>query len=228
MTYAFAPPPAVSVAIAQSDARFPVRRIFCVGRNYADHAREMGNDPKTEPPIFFTKPADAVMESGATIPYPPQTTNLHHEVELVLALGRGAANIAESDALGCIWGWSVGVDLTKRDVQAAAKKGGEPWDAAKGFDHSAPIGALTPVTAQALPERARIWLSVNGETRQDGNVGDMIWKPREIVAALSRVWTLKAGDLIFTGSPAGVSAMSRGDAVACAVEGASELRFTIA
>ncbi len=197
MSYVFDPPRPPSVAIAGSDSRFPVRRIFCVGRNYADHVREMGNDPKSEPPIFFTKPADAVVESGAAIPYPSHTDNFHHEVELVIALGRGGANIAEADAMACVWGYGVGVDLTRRDRQAEAKKGGTPWDTAKGFDLSAPISALTPAA-------------------------------QEIIAGLSSWWELKPGDLIFTGSPEGVSALKRGDKIECGVEGLNGLNFSIA
>lgn len=227
MSYVFDPPPQPSAAVAGSSVRFPVRRIFCVGRNYADHVREMGNDPKCEPPIFFTKPADALVETGAAVPYPPGTDNLHHEGEFVLALAQGGANISEADALSCLFGFGVGVDLTKRDTQAAAKKGGAPWDAAKGFDYSAPVGALTRVADTPLPERARLWLSVNGEIRQDADIAEMIWKPREIIAALSRVWELKPGDLIFTGSPSGVSALVRGDRITCGVEGAAELSLTI-
>ncbi len=147
MKFAFEPPSQPSVAVMGSDARFPVRRIFCVGRNYADHVREMGNDPKSEPPIFFTKPADAVVDSGATVSYPLNTANLHHEVELVVAIGRGGVSIQESDALDHVWGYSVGVDLTRRDRQAEAKKGGQPWDVAKAFDESAPCGAVTPISA---------------------------------------------------------------------------------
>jgi len=228
MSFVFDPPAQPSVAIAGTDRRFPVRRIFCVGRNYADHVREMGNDPKSEPPIFFTKPADAVVESGAAIPYPVQTQNLHHEVELVIAMGRGGANIPVAAALEHVWGYAVGVDLTRRDRQAEAKKAGTPWDTAKGFDHSAPIGALAPVAQVGHPLSARIWLSVNGETLQDANTSGMIWSVPEIIATLSQWWELKAGDLIFTGSPQGVSAIGPGDAVACGVEGLPELRFSIA
>jgi fumarylpyruvate hydrolase len=227
MTFAFNPPPQPSVAIAGSDARFPVRRIFCVGRNYADHVREMGNDPKSEPPLFFTKPADAVVESGSVIAYPSQTSNFHHEVELVIAIGKGGANIEAGAARSHIWGYAVGVDLTRRDRQAEAKKAGAPWDTAKGFDHSAPIGALTPAAAAGDVANARIWLKVNGDTRQDASTHDMIWNVPEIVAALSAWWELKPGDLIFTGSPAGVSALERGDQVTCGVAGLAELQFTL-
>ena len=228
MRYIFDPSLQPSVAIAGSDARFPVRRIFCVGRNYADHVREMGNDPKSEPPIFFTKPADAVVESGAVIPYPTVTSNFHHEVELVVAIGKGDAAIDAKDALSHVWGYAVGVDLTRRDLQNDAKKAGQPWDAAKGFDNSAPVGALTPAGESRLMKSARIWLSVNGEKKQDANLEEMIWSVPEIIATLSRTWELRAGDLIFTGTPSGVSALQRGDVVTCGIEGLSDLMFSIA
>jgi fumarylpyruvate hydrolase len=225
MTFVVDPPPAPTVAIVNSSARFPIRRIFCVGRNYADHVREMGNDPRNEPPIFFTKPADAIVENGAVIEYPSATSDLHHEVELVLAIGKAGAAIAEAEAHSHIWGYGAGVDLTRRDLQAAAKKAGAPWDAAKAFDHSAPVGALTP--AEQPLGAAAIRLSVNGAVRQSGNIADMIWRPAEIVAALSKLWALKPGDLIFTGTPSGVGPLQRGDAVLAEVEGLEPLRFTI-
>jgi fumarylpyruvate hydrolase len=227
MKYVIDPPPQASVAVAGGEARFPVRRIFCVGRNYADHVREMGNDPRSEPPLFFTKPADAVVENGAAIPYPPDTSNLHHEVELVLAIGAGGAGIAPARALEHVWGYAVGVDLTRRDRQNEAKKAGAPWDAAKGFDNSAPIGAIVPRIDAGAMKQARIWLSVNGEMRQNADIDQMIWSVPEIIAALSRSWVLAAGDLIFTGTPAGVGPLAAGDAVACGVEGLPELRFTL-
>lgn len=227
MAYAVDPPSQPSVAVVLSAARFPVRRIFCVGRNYAEHAREMGNDPKTEPPVFFTKPADAVVDGGAVIAYPLNTSNLHHEVELVLAMGRGGENVAEAEALSHVWGYAVGVDLTRRDRQGEAKKAGAPWDVAKAFDRSAPVGAITPASAfQAGAQR--IWLAVNGETRQDADLSQMIWSAPEIISALSRSWTLAAGDLIFTGTPAGVGPLVAGDSVECGVEGLSDLSFSIA
>ncbi|WP_395646486.1 fumarylacetoacetate hydrolase family protein [Terricaulis sp.] len=226
MGYVFDPPKQASVALAGSDKRFPVRRIFCVGRNYADHVREMGNDPKSEPPIFFTKPADAVVDSGAAIAYPQNTSNFHHEVELVVALGKGGKDIAEKDAMACVWGYAVGVDLTRRDRQAEAKQGGQPWDVAKAFDSSAPCGALTQMNAP--PASARIRLSVNDAVKQDANISEMIWTVPEIIAALSKSWELKAGDLIFTGTPSGVSALKAGDAVVAEIEGLEALRFTIA
>jgi fumarylpyruvate hydrolase len=226
MSYVIPLPAPPSVAIAGSGDRFPVRRIFCVGRNYADHVREMGADPKSEPPIFFCKPADAVVADGASIAYAMNTAHLHYEVELVIAIGRGGANIRLEDALAHVWGYGVGVDLTRRDRQAEAKQCGAPWDVAKAFDHSAPISALKSAAA-CDPARARIWLSVNGEMRQDANTGSMIWSIPEIIAALSQSWRLAPGDLIFSGTPSGIGPLLPGDAVACAVEGVGELRFDI-
>lgn len=228
MQYVIDPPKQPSVAVAGADARFPVRRIFCVGRNYADHVREMGADPKSEPPLFFSKPADAVVASGATIAYPQNTSNFHHEVELVAAIGRGGAAIEQGNALGHVWGYGVGVDLTRRDRQAEAKQAGAPWDGAKGFDNSAPVGALTPVASTGHPVNARIWLKVNGALKQDANIAEMIWSVAEIVAVLSRSWALAPGDLIFTGTPSGVGPLRAGDQVSCGVEGLSELKFSIA
>lgn len=224
MSFVVPPAAQASVAVTGSDARFPVRRIFCVGRNYADHVREMGNDPKSEPPVFFTKPADAIVENGASIPYAQNTANLHYEVELVLAIGAGGAEVAEAAAMQHVWGYAVGVDLTRRDRQSEAKKGGAPWDVGKAFDDSAPISAIT----QSAPAAdARIWLSVNGEVKQDAKLNDMIWSQAEIVAHLSRSWTLQPGDLIFTGTPAGVGPIVPGDTVTCGVDGLPELSFTL-
>ena len=228
MTYCFDPPVPPSVAIANSTLRFPVRRILCVGRNYADHVREMGNDPRSEPPIFFSKPTDAVVESGAAIPYALNTLNLHHEVELIVALGGGGEDIAANAALEHVWGYGVGVDLTRRDRQAEAKQAGAPWEVAKAFDHSAPVGALSPVASCGHLNAGRISLSVNGVTKQDADLADMIWSVPEIIAALSRSWALAPGDLIFTGTPSGVSALSVGDTVACAIAGLAPLVFSIA
>ncbi len=227
MSYIFDPAPRAAVPILGSQAKFPVRRVFCVGRNYADHVREMGNDPKSEPPLFFSKPADALVESGAVIAYPSNTANLHHEVELVIAIGEGGANIDAGAALMHVWGYGVGVDLTRRDRQAEAKKAGTPWDTAKGFDHSAPISALTPAADASGVLNARIWLKVNDELRQDSSTGGMIWSVPEIIATLSRWWELKAGDLIFTGSPEGVGPIVTGDVIECGVDGLAPLRFSI-
>lgn len=227
MTFVFDPPARVAAAVAGSDQKFPVRRIFCVGRNYTDHVREMGNDPKSEPPVFFTKPADALTPDGAAIPYSLATENLHYEVEMVLALGRGGTDISERDALGHIWGYAVGVDLTRRDLQAQAKKGGAPWDAGKAFDNAAPLGAISPVDAVGHRETGRIWLSVNGAVKQDADISEMIWSVPEIIAHLSRLWTLAPGDLVFTGTPSGVGPLVAGDVVECGVEGLSTLKFSV-
>lgn len=205
-----------TIAIAQSTTPFPVRRIFCVGQNYADHAREMGTDPTRQPPFFFAKPADAVVPSGAHLPYPTRTVNLHHEVELVIALGRGAVNVNPVDAPSMIFGYAVGIDLTRRDLQMEAKKAGRPWDMSKGFDHSAPIGPLT----RGVPPRAgAIALTINGEVRQAGDLKDMIWSVDDIIASLSTFVALAAGDLIFTGTPAGVGPIRRGERVRGTIAG---------
>lgn len=205
--------------IASSDQRFQVRRIFCVGKNYADHAREMGGDPDREPPFFFSKPADAVIAGTAEIVMPPRTTNLHHEIELVVALGGGGTNIGEDDALAAVFGYAVGNDLTRRDLQADAKAEGRPWDMAKGFDHSAILSPILPVVDVGHPSSARIWLSVNDELRQDGDIADMIWPVADIIAELSTYVELKAGDLIYTGTPAGVGRIVAGDRVAGGIDG---------
>jgi fumarylpyruvate hydrolase len=204
-----------TVAIQDTADRFPVRRIFCVGQNYAAHVREMGGDPQRQPPFFFNKPADAIIESGRSLPFPSLTENLHHEVELVVALGGGGENVAADQAERLIFGYAVGIDLTRRDLQSAAKKQGRPWDMAKGFDRSAPIGAIARYAPAA---DAGITLSVNGETRQQGKLSDMIWNVPEILSALSAYVALQPGDLIFTGTPSGVGPIVRGDKVYGAVE----------
>ena len=208
-----------SLAVAGTTARLPVRRLFCIGRNYAAHAREMGRDPDREPPFFFLKPADCVVDDGATIPFPPQTEDLHHEVELVVVLGKGGANIAEAAALDHVWGYAVGNDLTRRDLQAEAKKMARPWDLAKGFDHAAPIAAVHPVSAVGHPARGAITLHVDGVLRQSGDLSEMIWSVPEIIATLSRSLTLKAGDVILTGTPAGVGPLAVGETCVAAIEG---------
>jgi fumarylpyruvate hydrolase len=205
-------------------ARFPVRRILCVGRNYAAHRREMGGDDR-DPPFFFAKPADALVLPGADVAYPPATANLHHEIELVVALKGGGADVPVERALDLIYGYAVGVDLTRRDLQAAAKDKGQPWESAKGFDASAPISAVKPWTG--APPQGRIALSVNGQTRQEATVADMIWSVPEIVAEASKLWRLAPGDLIFTGTPEGVGPLVRGDAVEGEVEGVGRLAFKI-
>jgi fumarylpyruvate hydrolase len=225
--FVFLPPPIPTVEIAGTERRFPVHRIYCVGRNYAEHAREMGSDPKVEPPVFFTKPADAIVPNGAAIPYPPRTENLHYEVELVVAIGGAGRNIAAGQAHGHIFGYAVGNDLTRRDLQGASKKKGLPWDTGKAFDASAPIATIRPASLGHV-ERGRIWLAVNGETRQQSDVSEMIWGVSEIIAELSTLFELKAGDLIYTGTPAGVGPLKPGDRIECGVEGLQILRNTIA
>ncbi len=223
----FAFPPAVpaSGAISGSAQRFPIHRIYCVGRNYAEHIREMGGDGR-EPPVFFTKPADAVMANGAVIPYPPRTSNLHHEIELVIALGRGGRDIQKDRALDHVFGYAVGNDLTRRDLQQAAKQKGQPWDTSKAFDCSAPLAPIRPVSRGHVT-KGKIWLSVNGQLRQSADVAEMIWAVPEVIAELSTLFELVAGDLIFTGTPAGVGALKPGDRIEGGIEGLEDLRHTI-
>lgn len=206
---------------------FPVRRIFCVGRNYADHAREMGSDPTREAPFFFTKWAEDLLPDGATLPYPQATQNLHHEVELVVALGSGGRDVAEADAMSCVWGYAVGLDMTRRDLQNEAKAHGRPWDAGKNFGGAAPLGLLHPVSA--LPDLAgrRIALSVNGSVRQQSELGAMIWSVPELIARLSGLYPLGAGDLIYTGTPAGVGAAVAGDRLLAEIDGLTPLAIEI-
>jgi fumarylpyruvate hydrolase len=212
-----------SVAITGSAQRFPVHRIYCVGRNYLEHAKEMGSDPQ---PVFFMKPADAVVPSEAAIAYPPGTTNLHHEIELVVAIGRAGREIAPAGALEHVFGYATGNDLTRRDLQAAAKREGGPWDISKGFDASAGIAAIRPATAGHVT-RGRIWLTVNGQLRQEADVSAMIWGVPDIIAQLSKLFTLQPGDLIYTGTPAGVGALRSGDRLEGGIDGLEVLRNTI-
>lgn len=225
--YVLRPPDPVSVAVA-GGGRFPVNRILCVGRNYAAHAREMGKDPTREPPFFFLKPADNAIDDGSDIAYPPLTRDFQHEIELVVALGSGGRDIGEADALGHVWGYGVGIDLTRRDLQLAARDAGRPWEWGKSFDRSAPIAPLRPVAAIGHPARGRIWLSVNGTTRQDQDIADLIWSVPEIIAIASRALELKAGDLIMTGTPAGVGPLAIGDRVRGGIDGLGEIAIGIA
>ena len=203
-----------------------MRRIYCVGRNYAEHAREMGADER-DPPFFFMKPADAIVLSGGTVSYPPQTNDLHHEIELVVAIGRPGKDIAEAAALGHVFGYAVGIDLTRRDLQQRAKDKGRPWDMGKGFDQSAPITAISPVAAVGHVGAGAIWLKVNDHTRQDSDVAKMIWNVPETIAYLSRLVSLAPGDLIYTGTPAGVAAIGPGDALHGHVDGLDELHIKV-
>jgi fumarylpyruvate hydrolase len=226
MSYVIAAPTQPSVEVKGSADRFPVRRIFCVGRNYAAHAREMGNDDR-EPPFFFTKPADAVVANNSSIPYPSRTSNFHHEVELVVALGSGGVNIPAAKANTLVYGYAVGIDLTRRDLQSQMRDGGKPWDVSKAFDHSAPIAAIHPRAATGVIERGRIWLKVNGKDRQQADLSEMTWNVPEIIAELSTLFELAAGDLIFTGTPAGVGALARGDMVEAGIEQLDALKIRI-
>jgi fumarylpyruvate hydrolase len=226
MSFAFQPPATPAVAIVGSSERFPVHRIYCVGRNYAAHAREMGKDPEREAPFFFTKPADAIAANGSQLPFPSRTSDLHHEIELVVALGTGGENIGISQAMSHVFGYAVGLDLTRRDLQAEAKDKGRPWDTAKAFDRSAPISAITPAPAVQLAE-SRIWLKVNGALRQQGALADMIWSVPEIIAELSTLFELQPGDLIFTGTPAGVAAIKSNDRLEGGIDGLETLQVTL-
>ncbi len=199
-----------SISVAGSDRLFPVHRIYCVGRNYAAHAREMGADPDREPPFYFMKPADAVARNGGTIPYPPRTKKLHYEIELAVAVGKAGKDIKPSRAQDHIFGYAVGIDLTRRDLQDVAKEKRRPWDTGKSFEGAAPITAIHEVDQLGHPAAGRIWLAVNGEIQQDGDIRDMIWNVAEIIAELSSLFTLAPGDLIYTGTPAGVGAVIRG------------------
>ena len=216
------PPPDPVTIPTSSGGRFPVRRIFCVGRNYAEHAREMGHDPEREAPFFFTKPADALLTDGADMPYPPATAELHHEMELVVAIGAAASDAGPAQ----VWGYAAGLDMTRRDMQAEAKKAGRPWDMAKGFDHSAPIGVLVPA-AGVDPGTGLIELRVNGVVRQSSDLAALIWTIPEIIAALSELVRLAPGDLIFTGTPAGVAACVRGDRLEGTIAGVGTVQTTI-
>ena len=221
------PPDPVTAPVAGSDERFAVRRVFCVGRNYADHAREMGMDPDREPPFFFTKWAETVALDGATIPYPQATQDLHHEAELVVAIGGGGANVSREAALEHVFGYACGIDFTRRDLQAEAKKDGRPWDTAKNFAHAAPLGTIHPASSVGHLKRGAICLKVNGATRQSGDLAQMIWPVPDIIAYLSRLYMLGAGDLIYTGTPAGVGPVLPGDKIEVGIDGLSSLTVTI-
>ena len=209
--YVFPPPPMPSLPVTGRDEVIPIRRIYCVGRNYAAHAVEMGSDPDREPPFFFAKPADAIVAGGGKIPYPPLTEDLQHEMELVVVLGSGGHDIPVEQALDHVFGYAAGLDMTRRDLQAEAKKTGRPWDMGKGFDYSAPCSPVRPASEIGHPAEGAIWLKVNGATRQSGDLNQQIWKVEEAIAYLSRFVALAAGDLIFTGTPAGVGRVVHGD-----------------
>jgi fumarylpyruvate hydrolase len=224
--YVFAVPLVKSVAIQGDVKRFPVRRIYCVGRNYAEHIREMGADER-QSPFFFQKPSDAIVEDGAAVAYPPVTKDFQYEIVLVLAIGKGGANITVEDAASHVFGVAAGIDLTRRDLQIEARKTGRPWEIGKSFDASAPISAIAPLNGSAFPARGSLSLRVNGEVRQKGDVAEMIWNSAEIVSQLSKQYALVAGDLIFTGTPAGVGPIVAGDEVIGEVEGVGTIRITV-
>jgi fumarylpyruvate hydrolase len=225
--FIFSPPPAASLAVVGEQARFPVNRLFCIGRNYGAHAVEMGHDPDREPPFFFLKPATA-LATGTAFHCPKEAGEVHHEVELVVALGSGGKDITVEAALGCVFGYGVGLDMTLRDMQAEAKRLGRPWDIAKGFDGSAPCGPLLPVSRIGHPERGAVSLAIDGAERQRGDLSQMIWKTPEIIATLSRYFRLLPGDLIMTGTPAGVGPVKPGDRVEARIDGVGELTVMVA
>lgn len=224
-------PEPVTIPVAGSDDTFPVNRIYCVGRNYAEHAREMGHDPDREPPFFFMKHPGACLfapaPDGADFPYPQQTSDVHHEIELVVALGKGGNDIPVDKAYEHVWGYAVGLDMTRRDLQGVAKKAGRPWEVGKSFDHSAPIGLMHPIAEAGHMTEGHIRLDINGERRQEGNLNELIWKIPEVIAYLSELFTLEAGDLIMTGTPAGVGPVKKGDVLEGHVEGLSSIRITV-
>lgn len=224
--YVITPPKQAAIPVKGTDKFFPVRRIWCVGRNYVEHIREMGQDER-KPPFFFAKPADAIVADGGTVPYPPLTNDLHHEVEMVVALKAGGLRVKPENALDLIWGYGVGIDLTRRDLQIASRKQERPWEIGKAWDGSAPCSALVPASQIGHPAKGRIYLKVNGEVKQEGDLEQMIWNVPETIAKLSEMVALEAGDIIMTGTPAGVSALKPGDVLECEVAGVGALKVTI-
>lgn len=227
MNYVINRPTQNSLPVRGTEARFPVRRVYCVGRNYEAHAREMGTDPTREPPFIFQKPTDAVISGATSIPYPPQTRNLHYEIELVVAIGRRGVNVPESESLSLVYGYGVGIDLTRRDLQQAAKDGGKPWEWGKAFDKSAPCSALVPADAIGHPASGRIWLSVNDVIKQDADISQLIWSVPEVIAFISASMVLEPGDLVFTGTPAGVGPLLPADRIQGGVDGIGTIEVCI-
>jgi len=227
MSYVIDAPTLPTLPVRGTDDLFPIHRIYCVGRNYAEHAREMGHDPDKEPPFFFQKNPDTIVADGGEFPYPDKSSNVHFEMELVVALSKGGKDIAESDAMGCVYGYAVGLDMTRRDLQGEAKKKGRPWEVGKAFEYSAPCGHLVRASDIGHPENARIWLDVNGQRRQEGDINQLIWNIPETITYLSGLFTLAAGDLIYTGTPAGVGAIERGDVMTGGVDGVGEISITV-
>ncbi len=227
MNYVIPQGPVPALDVAGTEAQFPVRRIYCVGRNYAEHAREMGHDPDQEPPFFFQKPADAIVPEGGVFPYPSQSANVHYEMELVVAIGKGDHDIPVEQALDHVFGYAVGLDMTRRDLQNDAKKMGRPWEAGKAFEHSAPCSRIYPVSQVGHPRTGAIWLKVNGETRQQADLSQLIWDVPHVIAYLSTLFHLEAGDLIYTGTPAGVGPIKPGDAMHGGVDGVGEIEVKV-
>ncbi|WP_145110823.1 fumarylacetoacetate hydrolase family protein [Cereibacter sediminicola] len=224
--HVFAPPAVPCLPVVGTDALFPVRRVFCIGRNYAAHAVEMGGDPDREPPFFFQKNPDNLDPSGR-FPYPPESSDVHHEVELAVMLGSGGTDIPVDEAMGHVWGYAVALDMTRRDRQAEAKKAGRPWEVGKAFEQSAPVGPVHPASTTGHPQAGRIALTVNGDLRQEGDLNQMIWKVPEMIAVLSRHFALAAGDVILTGTPAGVGAVVHGDVMEAHIDGLGTLRVEV-
>ncbi|CUX16983.1 fumarylacetoacetate hydrolase family protein [Rhizobium oryzihabitans] len=221
-------PKPVLLPVEGTGDTFPVRRVYCVGRNYADHAIEMGHDPSREPPFYFQKNPDNLLPAGQDFPYPSLSSNVHYEVECVVVLKSGGADIPASEALSHVWGYAVGIDMTRRDLQDGLKKMGRSWEGAKAFEYSAPVSAIVPAEKIGHPATGAIWLDVNGERKQTGDLAQMIWKVPEVIAELSKLFTLAAGDVIMTGTPAGVGPIVRGDRIECGVEGVGTLSVTVA
>ena len=226
MNFVIPAPAAATVEVNGTDASFPVRRIYCIGRNYLAHRVEMGHDDR-KPPFYFQKPTDAVLASGSEFPYPPQSENVHFEVELVVAIAKGGANISTDDALDHVYGYALGIDMTRRDLQGQAKQDGRPWESGKAFDHSAPISVIRPVSEIGHPHSGRIWLAVNGETRQDSDLNLQIWNVQEGISHLSRLFELAPGDLIYTGTPECVGPIKRGDLISAGIDGIGELEIKV-
>jgi fumarylpyruvate hydrolase len=226
MNFVIPAPPIASVEVTGTDDRFPVRRIYCIGRNYLAHRKEMGHDDR-KPPFYFQKPADALLASGGEFSYPPQTENVHFEIELVVAIAKGGVDIPVENALDHVYGYGLGIDMTRRDLQSQAKKDGRPWDSAKGFDHSAPISPIRPASEIGHPDSGRIWLAVNGEIRQDSDLNLQIWNVQEGISHLSKLYQVAPGDLIYTGTPDGVGPIKPGDLITAGIDAIGELEITV-
>jgi len=227
MSTVITPPPAVTLPVRGTDDVFPVHQVYCVGRNYAAHAVEMGHDPDREPPFFFQKDPDNLVVGGGEFPYPPASSDVHHEIEMVVALAKGGRDIPQDHALDCVFGYAVGLDMTRRDLQGEAKKMGRPWEVGKAFEQSAPCGEIVPASEIGHQDSGAVWLKVNGETRQEGDLNQLIWKVPEMITYLSGLFTLAPGDLIFSGTPAGVGPVERGDRLEGHVEGVGDLALTV-